>query len=206
MAYRSTEKTEAHRAKIRLRILDAAQARVLAGGFSNVSVNLVAADAGIATGTMYRHFKGKTELCTELFRSASQYEVDLVQKGVEGKGEPRLRLQHTTQMFVSRAVKGRHLAYALIAEPLDPALEHERLRFRQAYAELFQKLVEEGIAYGDFVLQNPAITATALVGVMAEALVGPLAPSSDALSEQQQKMLTSEISQFCLRAVGSQRI
>ena len=206
MVYRTTEKTEAHRAKVRLRILDAAQARVLVGGFAYVSVSQVAADAGIATGTMYRHFKSKTELCTELFRSASQYEVDQVRKGIEGKGAPKLRLQQTTRMFASRAIKGRHLAYALIAEPLDPVLEHERLRFRQAYAEQFQKLVEEGIACGDFVLQNPAITATALVGVMAETLVGPLAPSSDTLSEQQQKILTHEISQFCLRAVGSQRI
>lgn len=205
MAYRATEKTEAHRANIRHRILDAAQARMLIGGFARVSVSEVAADAGIATGTLYRHFKGKTELCTELFRSASQHEVDQVRAATEVEGTAGRRLQRAARMFATRAIKGRHRAYALIAESLDPALEQERLLFRRAYADVFQQLVQQGMTCGEFAPQDPAVTATALVGVMAETLVGPLAPSSGGLSEQQQQTLINEINQFCQRAVGSQR-
>ena len=42
------------------------------------SVAAVAARAGVATGTVYRHFPSKSELFAEVFRRASQREVDAV--------------------------------------------------------------------------------------------------------------------------------
>jgi AcrR family transcriptional regulator len=205
MAYRATAKTEAHRLKTRERIMEAAQMRVLAGGFANVSMTAVAADADVATGTLYRYFQGKTELCTELFRGASQREVDEIARIARGPGSAVQRLADATRNFASRAIRGRHLAYALIAEPLDPALERERLEFRQAYAEVFQVLLEDGMAAGEFTAMDAQIAATALVGVLSESLVGPLAPASQKLNASQQQHLTHEICRFCLRAVGGRR-
>lgn len=205
MAYRATAKTESRRIRNRLLILDAARARVLKGGFSGLSVSRVAADAGLATGTFYRHFASKTELCTELFREASRGEVYRVQAAARGEESPTGRLLNAVRIFVSRALRGRHLAYALIAEPVDPELERERLIFRRTYAEVFEKLLEEGIETGDFTKQDPAVTATALVGVLAETLVGPLAPSVDTPDPARQKDLITEVSRLCLRAVGCRR-
>ena len=37
-------------------------------------------------------------------------------------------------------------AYALIAEPVDPAVEAERLTFRRAYADLFERALRDGDA------------------------------------------------------------
>lgn len=206
MPYRATAKTEAHRLKTRECILEAAQKRVLAGGFVDVSMSAVAADAGVATGTLYRYFKGKTELCTELFRDASQREVDEVARITRGTGSAEQRLADAVRNFASRAIRGRHLAYALIAEPLDPALERERLEFRQAYAEVFQSLLEDGIGSDEFTDMDAQLAATALVGVLSESLVGPLAPTSQKLDPSQQHHLTEEICRFCLRAVGGRRI
>lgn len=205
MAYQATAKTEARRANIRQRILEAAQQRVLTGGFAGVSMSAVAADAGVATGTLYRHFHNKAELCTELFRNASQREVDEVRRTSRGPEGATERLLNTVRNFSSRAIRGRHLAYALIAEPLDPALEQERLNFRQAYAELFRTLLADGVARGDFDPMDTRIAATAFVGLMAESLVGPLAPTSQSLNTHQQRHLTEEICRLCLRAAGSKR-
>jgi len=166
----------------------------------------VAAGARVATGTLYRHFRSKTELCTELFRDASQREVNRVKQATQGPGSAAEKLARTTRLFASRAIRGRHLSYALIAEPLDPALEQERLDFRHAYAEVFCTLLEEGVASGEFAPLDPHIGATALVGLLAETLVGPVAPSSHTLNEQQQEQLINEISRFSLRAVGCKRI
>jgi AcrR family transcriptional regulator len=165
----------------------------------------VAADASVATGSLYRHFQNKTALCTELFRTASQREVDEVRRTAKGTGNVTERLASTVRNFASRAIRGRHLAYALIAEPLDPALEQERLNFRRAYAELFQGLLEEGVSNGEFVTMDTGIAAAAFVGLMAESLVGPLAPTTQNLNPSQQKHLTEEICQLCLRAAGSKR-
>ena len=60
-------------------------------------------------------------------------------------------------------------AYALIAEPVDPAVEAERLTFRRAYADLFAR------ALADLPHPQPDLAAAAIVGALAEALVGPLA-------------------------------
>lgn len=205
MPYRATAKTEARRARIRQRILDAAEACLLDGGFSGLSISGVAADAGVATGTIYRHFSGKVELCTELFRAATRREVEHVRAASQGPGTPAERLQRCVRVFAGRAFRGRSRAYALIAEPLDPALEQERLVYRRAYADVFRALITEGVAGGDFPPMNPSIAATALVGVMAETLVGPLSPSGETLEVEQQHRVIHEISRFCLRAVGCER-
>ncbi len=205
MAYQATAKTEEQRLSMRQRILDAAQRRVLSGGFAAVSMGAVAADAGVATGSLYRHFQNKAELCVEVFRNASQREVDEVRRVSQEAGDATERLINTVRNFAGRAMRGRHLAYALIAEPLDPALESERLEFRRAYAGLFRTLLEQGIAGGDFAAMDTEIAATAIVGLMAETLVGPLAPSSRSLDSSQQQHLSDEICRFALRAVGSKR-
>ncbi len=206
MAYRATARTEAHRVSTRQNILSAARGLVLAGGFTEVSMAAVAVRAGVATGTIYRHFSSKEALCAELFCAASKAEVDRVRRSVEGPGNASQRLADTARLFARRAIRGRHLAYALIAEPLDPALEQQRLDFRRAYATVFRSLLEEGVANKEFAPLDPHIAATALVGLLAESLVGPLAPSSHALSGSGQQHLIEEISNFCLRAVACNRM
>ena len=205
MAYRPTARTEARRLDTRHRILDAAEQRVRTGGFAAVAKSVIAAAADVATGTLYRHFDNKADLCTELFRSASRREVDEVRRVTERPGSATGRLADTARNFARRAIRGRHLAYALIAEPLDPALEEERLLFRRAYADLFKALLDDGIAAGEFEAMDTGIAATALVGTMAETLVGPLAPANEPMDPTQQQHLADELSRFCLRAVGQQR-
>src|SRR5918999_2606451 len=78
MPYRPTEKTESRRLATRERIVAAALDKVAAGGYSSAGVQAVAADAGVAVGTVYRHFPSKGDLFAEVFRRASQRELDVV--------------------------------------------------------------------------------------------------------------------------------
>src|ERR687895_401309 len=59
MPYRPTEKTEARRLATRERIVAAALDRVASGGYASAGVQAVAARAGVAVGTVYRHFPSK---------------------------------------------------------------------------------------------------------------------------------------------------
>lgn len=157
MPYRPTDKTRAHAADVRDRILRAAHDQLAQGGFASASVSTVAARAGVATGSVYRHFPSKGELLAEAFRRASQREVDLVSAAAS--------VEEGVEVFVRRALSAPVRAYALIAEPCDPAVEHERLAFRRAYADVFLRR-----------LQHPdPVVAAAVVGALGEALVGPLA-------------------------------
>src|SRR3954451_16015461 len=124
MAYRTTERALARRHAVRERILRAAHALVAQGGFGAAQVAAVAAEAGVATGTVYRHFPSKADLFAEVFRNASQHEVDAV---VEAAADTDLsaaaRIATAVETFAHRAMRGRRLAWALIAEPVDPAVE-----------------------------------------------------------------------------------
>ncbi|MBI5106927.1 MAG: helix-turn-helix transcriptional regulator [Solirubrobacterales bacterium] len=205
MAYRPTKRTEARRAEARARIVGAALELVARGGYRDASVAAVAQRAGVATGTVYRHFPGKAELLAEVFRTASQREVDAVEAAASGAGgggagaEPAAadRIAAAVATFARRALKGRRLAWALLAEPVDPAVEAERLQFRRAYAAIFAAAVRDGVAAGELPDQDPELTAAALVGAIGEALVGPLSPTGGRRDED---ALVTGLVTFCLRA------
>ena len=201
MAYRPTERTEARKADVRDRILSAARQLIAEHGFNATQVAQVAALAGIANGTVYRYFPAKVDLFAEVFRLVSQHEVDVMAEVAQADGSARERMLQALRVFVLRAIQARGLAYARIAEPVDPAVDFERLKLRQAYAEVLIKLLQQGIASGEFVPQPVTVTAACLVGALAEALVGPLAPG-DKLADDEQEVLLDGILQFCMRAIG----
>ena len=87
-------------------------------------------------------------------------------------------------------------AYALIAEPVDPAVEAERLVFRRAYADLFAARAARRHRAGELRRTMPSSSPTAIVGALAEALVGPLArrdTGADALVAGLQSFVLSAI-------------
>ena len=112
------------------------------------------------------------------------------------------------QRFAERAWHSRQLAFALIAEPVEPEVDERRLRYREAYAALFTELLEAGNRLGQFQVGQVNLIAACLVGAIAEALVGPLSPPARAAREAGYPAPSlAEVSQalvtFCLRAVGA---
>jgi AcrR family transcriptional regulator len=206
MPYRPTEKTQARKAAMRQRILDASLRIVSTGGFGALTINSVAGEAGIAAGAVYKHFESKAHLCTEVFRLATEKEVAVVRTHAWADGRPATRLLNAIDAFAARAIRSRRLAYALIAEPVDVLVDAERLRYRRAYAEVFQRLVEDGIRSGDFPPQTASVSAAALVGVLSEALVGPLSWTDGAEPEIDAAQVIRPIQAFCLRAVAMREI
>ncbi|MFD2231619.1 TetR/AcrR family transcriptional regulator [Alkalimarinus sediminis] len=205
MAYRETTKTITKKAEVRDNILLSARNLVLQGGFRLATVSAVAAEAKIATGTVYRYFPSKSELFSEVFRAATELEVNKVAEAIDIDAPFTQRLIAAVNCFSKRALKAPRLAWALIAEPVDPVVDADRLHYRQAYAEIFERLIEEGVKSGEVPPQNKCITAAALVGAMAESLVGPLSPSSHtATSSIDRDALINSIAQFCVQAVTGQ--
>jgi AcrR family transcriptional regulator len=200
MPYRPTERTEAHRAQTRAQIVRAAHELIARGGYRAASIAAVARRAHVATGSVYRHFPSKAELFAEVFRSASQREVDAVAAAAAGAAGPTpARIAAAVEVFAQRALAGRRLAWALLAEPVDPAVEAERLVFRRAYRDVFTAILADGVSAGELPAQDCELSATALVGAIGEALVGPTSPTAAGATPA----LARELSAFCLRAVGA---
>lgn len=189
MPYRPTERTEARRIAARERIAAAARELVAAGGYRAASVAEVAARAEVATGTVYRHFPSKAELFSEVFRRASQREVDAVTAALVHGG-----IAAGVETFARRALRGRRLAWALLAEPVDPAVEAERLAFRRAFRDAFAAALPDHVA-------DRELVAAALVGAIGEALVGPLSPTGAARDEE---ALIASLVAFACRSLSDQ--
>lgn len=198
MAYRPTERTEARKAEVRARIVAAARELIALGGYAEAQVTAVAEAAGVATGTVYRHFPSKAELFAEVFREASQREVDAVAAVAASDGDAAERIAAAVEVFARRALRARRLAYALLAEPVDPRVEAERLAFRRAYRDVFAELVAAGVEAGELPDQDPELIGAALVGAIGEALVGPLSPATGQADE---RALIASLTDFCIRSV-----
>ncbi len=198
MAYRETERTRQKKDEQRQGILDAARRLVSRGGFRAAQVSAVAEGAGIATGTLYRYFPTQSDLFAELFRINTEREIEAMAAAAEGDSAPE-RLRNALYAFTERALRNRKLAYALIAEPVDPQVEAERLKYRRAYAQLIEDLLKEGLKRKEFAPQDPHISAAALVGALAESLLGPLVRSAPSA----RKSASDSIVEFCMRAAGA---
>jgi AcrR family transcriptional regulator len=196
--YRPTERTRARLAAARERIVDAALTQLAEGGYASASVVSVARRAGVATGSVYRHFPSKGDLFAEVFRRAAQREVDVLRSMTDRRERVTRRLAAWVEAFVRRALAEPVRAYALIAEPVDPAVEAERLTFRRAYADLFERALHDGIRAGDLPPQDAALAASAIVGALAEAMVGPLQRR-----EAGADALVAGLQMFVLQSVGA---
>lgn len=201
MAYRRTAAVEARLADNRDQILDAARALIAAGGFQAATIAAVAAEAGIATGTVYRYFPSKADLFAEIMRDAARRELAILGDIAAGDGPPLTRLEAVVTAFVTRAIRGQRLAHAMIAEPVDPAVEAERLVLREGYARILGGLMEDAIAGGTIAPRDTRIAADCIVGAMIEPLVGSLATGNVREKTDAEKLL-SEIRRFVSAALG----
>ncbi|MFD4193081.1 TetR/AcrR family transcriptional regulator [Amycolatopsis thermoflava] len=178
MPYRRTPQVQARLDAQREAILTAAGEILAERGYAGCSVSAVAEKAGVATGTVYRHFPGKAELVVELFRIVVNHEVDAVRQAAERPGAPAERVAAIVETFAERALKVPRQAYALLAEPVDAPIEAERIVFRRVFRDELARHVREGVRTGQLPAQDADLTAAALVGGAAEVLIGPLTTDS----------------------------
>lgn len=142
----------------REQILDAAARVLVAKGLAEATIADVAADAGIAKGTVYLYFESKAQLLTGL---QARYNGDLALRTarlVEGRGDRLARLD----AFLSELVDYHESQFAL----------HHVLFHEAALSEpestgplvaLFKRFVEDGVASGEFSSDDPEFSAVFLL-------------------------------------------
>jgi AcrR family transcriptional regulator len=178
-------------------------ARQLVGevGFREAQMATIAARAGIAIGTVYRHFPARTDLLNEVVAIVAQAEVNIVAGiAMAGGGAPE-RLAEAIWVFANRALAGRRMAHALVAEPVDAEIDAMRLRFHRKLGRVFESIIEQGVRDGDFLQQNVQAAAACIVGSIFEGLVGPLA-ADELTSHAERQDNAAAIVAFCLRGVS----
>jgi AcrR family transcriptional regulator len=202
----ATRKTRGRAAKkaaaaTRERLVEAARQLLEQGGYAAASVQAIADRVGVSAGALYRHFPSKAELFVEVFRDAARRDLAAVDEAAATGGCIE-RLEAAVAAHARGALRHRRLAWALLYEPVDPLVDAERLVYRRTYCRHMAGLLRQAVAAGEIPEQNVELSAAALVGAVAEALVGPLSPVAGQITAREEVIAT--LVRFCRRSVGAQ--
>jgi len=198
MPYRRTENVTRRLAARHAAIIAAARQAASEGGMAAVQIALVALKAGIAAGTVYRYFPGKTDLVAALLAEISEEEIAALRNAARVAPGPLSALSAAIMTFAARALRQRRLTFAAIAEPIDAELDAARIAFRKTVAAEFASLIAAAVAGKHLPEQDSALSAAALVGLLVEGLIGPLAPETTG----HERDVVQSLTLIALRALG----
>ena len=182
------------------RLMYAARELLEQSGYAGASVQAIAERTGVATGALYRHFPSKAHLFVQVFREAAKRDLAAMQAAASAGGCIE-RLEAVVASFAGRALRNRRLAWALVYEPVDPLVDAERLAYRRECCRHMAALLRAGIAGGELPEQNAELSAAAVVGAIAESLVGPLSPIARPTAADTD--IVAALVRFCRRSVGA---
>jgi AcrR family transcriptional regulator len=160
----------------RQRLLRAALELYTTIGFRATTTPAIAARAGVAEGTIYRHFSGKEHLLNEVYRAAQRWGAELVR---DPEGERPLataeRLQHIGRRILDAAVQDPSLARMLLRSREEQHLDEQSRVASREFRSALQEVFASGRVEGR-IRQGPPELWTdvwlALVGFAAERLSG----------------------------------
>jgi AcrR family transcriptional regulator len=200
MPYRRTENVARRLDQRRAAIVAAARALATEAGMAAVQIAAVAARAGIAAGTVYRYFPSKIELVAAVMAAVSERELAAMRTAADAAPGPLSALAAAVTTFAARALHRRRLAWAMIAEPVDPDMDAMRLAYRQALAVELEKRLAACIRAGHLAEQDVRVSAAALLGALIEGLLGPLATETPTPAGA--RAAVQALTLFALRGVG----
>jgi AcrR family transcriptional regulator len=198
MPYRRTENVVRRLAARHDAIIAAARQAASEGGMAAVQMVPVAARAGIAAGTVYRYFPAKTDLVAAVLAEIAEREIGALRRAADAAPGPLSALAAAITTFAARAVRNRRLAFAAIAEPVDAELDAARLDFRKSLAAEFALRITAAVTGRHLPDQDAALAAAALVGLLVEGLIGPLAPETSGRDRD----IVQSLALVALRALG----
>jgi len=135
-------------------ILRAAATVFYRKGYHGATMAEIAAEVNLTAGSLYHHFPSKEELlCAVLDRGLTLITQD-VRAVVESDAHPAEKLRGIVHVHVLSEIEHSNIAAAVIFEGralLDiPGVREQYVRQRDRLEGLYRRVIEEGIAAGDF--------------------------------------------------------
>ena len=134
----------------RRRLIAAALELFTTTGFRATTTPMLAERAGIAEGTIYRHFSGKDELLNAAYRQVQDWATAMVREIEADRLQPvRDRLLGLARRLLEEAARDpaamRMLLHAREARHLDEASQQSARRFREALQQVMASGKSDGV-------------------------------------------------------------
>src|SRR5262249_4374210 len=201
MVYRRTHQVVKRLAARRSAILAAAREAAAESGMAAVQIAPVAGPAHVAAGTVYRSFPPQAALILELVSPVSPDAPAAVRPAAARAPGAASALAAAVATVAVHVLSQRKLAWGILAEPVDVDVTASRVTSRREIAGEIAARIDAAVRAGHLPAQNTQLAATALLGALHEALVGPLAP--DTLDDpMKMRDAVQSVTLLALRAVG----
>jgi AcrR family transcriptional regulator len=144
--------TVAHAAEVRGRILDGADRGFRARGFRGASIPIIAGEAGVSVGLIYRYFASKEELFLGVCQHRTDTTLNELAATLATIPDPTERLQRAIEYFVSSLVEegwGAIVTHALAEADHNPRLRDMLIRQTEQERGFAAMFIREAIARGE---------------------------------------------------------
>jgi AcrR family transcriptional regulator len=152
----------------RERILEEAMALFYARGFTGTTLDDIAAKLGVTKPFIYTHFRSKTDLLAAVCLPTIEMSVAAVAQAAKTAGTPTQRLRRAIVDFAKIVlVRQPNIAiYFREEKNLSPEAHEEINAQRKKFDRLLSKLLQEGVAAGEFHIRDVSLAALAIGGMI----------------------------------------
>jgi AcrR family transcriptional regulator len=136
-------------------------------GFHGTTTRDIAARAGMSPAALYVHYRTKEDLLFQISRIAHEAALAVIPAAPSGSGDPAGQLRAAVAAFA--AWHARHHTAARVAQyelaALRPAHFRAVAAVRLAIERTFRKMIERGVALGEFEVSDTPATALAILSL-----------------------------------------
>lgn len=152
----------------RERIIEEAVKLFYERGFTGTTLDDIAAELGVTKPFIYTHFRSKVELLAALCTPTIEQSLAAVETAAALPGTPTERLYRAVVDF-TRVVLSRQSNIAIYFRE-EKSLSHEALQeinaLRKKFDHVLSRLLDEGVAAGEFVVEDTSLASLAIGGMI----------------------------------------
>lgn len=154
-------------------LLDAFRRSLLRDGLEATTTASVLAQTGLSKGALYHHFSSKTEIVEAIYRAESHGAIGRVLKDVD-QGLPALeRLKSACRMWLAEVRDPSIAAILFRIGPEAIGVDRAKQIENEVSLELFEELLNEARANGEWDGANPQFAARLVNALVAELALAP---------------------------------
>lgn len=147
------------------KIIDTAKEVFMRFGFRKTSVEMISKKLGITKSSLYYYFRNKEEIFKEIIEQEARKMIDKIDKALEGIEDPVLKMKKyfliRMELFLDIAKKFRSFSTEYLKE--HNFIEKIRKRYDIYETKKIKEILEYGVKFGKFSIENVELTAFAIV-------------------------------------------